>query len=169
MFVESFTLFCRLWSKPEYNRPTERRSSLVSGRMSVFGTARADVDENLFSEFWRDQVFVGGGRKFFFFLATFSSTAFKGFLESLTWTCRFLKRRRSLKNAADMGEINFVVVVYSRWIYVRMIRNSSKALLHFGTRGMIICWMRLTYKLTSLPHHAPSSMHKSYLVIPRTS
>ena len=68
-----------------------------------------------------------------------------------------------------MGEINFVVVVYSRWIYVRMIRNSSKALLHFGTRGMIICWMRLTYKLTSLPHHAPSSMHKSYLVIPRTS
>ena len=94
----------------------------------------------------------------------FQALSSTGFLESLTWTCRFLTRRRTLKNAADMGEINFVVVVYSRRIYVRMIRNSSAALLHFGTRGMIICWMRLTYKLTSLPLHAPSSMHP---VIPR--
>ena len=136
--------------------------------MSSSGTARGGVDEDLFSEFWQDRVFVDGGENSSSFEQPFQASS-TGFLESLTWTCRFLTRRRTLKNAADMGEINFVVVVYSRRIYVRMIRNSSAALLHFGTRGMIICWMRLTYKLTSLPHHAPSSMHKSYLVIPRTS
>ena len=80
---------------------------------------------DLFSKFWRDQVFVGGGRKFFSFEQPFQALSSTGFLESLTWTCRFLTRRSTLKNAADMGEINFVVGVYSIRIYVQIITNSS--------------------------------------------
>ena len=134
MFVASFTLFCRLWSKPACVRPTERRSFFVSGGMSVFGTARGGVDEDLFFEFWRDRVFW----------ATFSSTVFNRFSRVANLVLSFPNtsiapsRMLLICEKSILPLVCTAVVLISGFVETPApLYFSSPPPLDLGTRGMI--------------------------------